>query len=58
MVFTMEAVKHVYEVRPREDHPPGADLISDAPPFGRVWYEGDQRCRWLCKVPAGVHMTP
>ena len=30
---------HVYEVRPRKDHP-GFDLISDALPFGRLWYDG------------------
>jgi hypothetical protein len=30
---------HVYEVRPRKDHR-GADLISDALPFGRLWYDG------------------
>jgi hypothetical protein len=28
---------HVYAVRPRKDHR-GVDLISDAPPFGRLWY--------------------
>ena len=28
---------HFYEVRPRQDRR-GADLISDAPPFGRLWY--------------------
>jgi len=28
---------HVYEVRPRKDHR-GVDLISDARPFGRLWY--------------------
>jgi hypothetical protein len=28
---------HVYEVRPRKDHC-GVNLISDALPFGRVWY--------------------
>jgi hypothetical protein len=28
---------HVYEVRPRKDRR-GVDLISDAPPFGRLWY--------------------
>ena len=27
----------LYEVRPRKDHR-GADLISDALPFGRLWY--------------------
>ena len=30
---------HVYEVRPRQDHR-GVDLISDALPFGSLWYEG------------------
>jgi hypothetical protein len=29
--------KDVYEVRPRKDHR-GFDLISDALPFGRLWY--------------------
>jgi hypothetical protein len=29
---------HVYEVRPRKDHR-GFDLISDALPFGRLWYD-------------------
>src|SRR5215831_17016989 len=28
----------VYEVRPRKDHR-GFDLISDALPFGRLWYD-------------------
>jgi len=28
---------HVYEIRPRKDKC-GADLISDALPFGRLWY--------------------
>jgi hypothetical protein len=31
--------QHVYEVRPRKDHR-GVDLISDALPFGRLWYNG------------------
>jgi hypothetical protein len=30
---------HVYEVRPRKDHR-GVDLVSDALPFGRLWYDG------------------
>jgi hypothetical protein len=29
--------QHVYEVRPRHDKR-GFDLISDALPFGRLWY--------------------
>jgi len=37
MVFAMEAVKHAYEVRPREDKR-GVTLTSDALPFGRLWY--------------------
>jgi hypothetical protein len=28
---------HSYEVRQRKDHR-GVDLISDALPFGRLWY--------------------
>jgi hypothetical protein len=28
---------HAYEVRPRKDHR-GVNLISDALPFGRLWY--------------------
>jgi hypothetical protein len=28
---------HVYEIRPRSDKR-GVDLISDARPFGRLWY--------------------
>jgi hypothetical protein len=28
---------HIYEVRPRKDHR-GVDLISDALPFGRLWF--------------------
>jgi hypothetical protein len=28
---------HVYEIRPRSDER-GVDLISDALPFGRLWY--------------------
>ena len=31
------SVAHAYEIRPRKDHR-GVDLISDALPFGRLWY--------------------
>jgi hypothetical protein len=31
--------QHVYEVRPCEDKR-GVDLISDALPFGALWYAG------------------
>jgi hypothetical protein len=33
----MSSSQHVYAVRPRKDHR-GVDLISDAPPFSRLWY--------------------
>ena len=33
----MTKPQHVYEVRPRKDKR-GVDLISDALPFGRLWY--------------------
>ncbi len=33
----MTSPQHIYEVRPRKDHR-GADLISDALPFGKLWY--------------------
>ena len=32
---------HVYEVRPRKDKR-GVDLISDALPFGRLWYDEER----------------
>jgi hypothetical protein len=35
--FSMISAQHVYEVRPRKDKR-GVDLISDALPFGRLWY--------------------
>ena len=36
-MITVAAEMHVYEVRPRKDKR-GVDLISDALPFGRLWY--------------------
>jgi hypothetical protein len=35
----MTGSQHVYEVRTRKDKR-GVDLISDALPFGRLWYAG------------------
>jgi hypothetical protein len=32
-------IKSAYELRPRKDHR-GVDLISDALPFCRLWYDG------------------
>ena len=36
---TLAVAMRVYEVRPRKDKR-GVDLISDALPFGRLWYGG------------------
>jgi hypothetical protein len=33
----MTSSQHLYEIRPRKDRR-GVDLISDALPFGRLWY--------------------
>jgi hypothetical protein len=33
----MSNLLHIYEIHPRKDHR-GVDLISDALPFGRLWY--------------------
>jgi hypothetical protein len=33
----MRCSQRIYEVRPRKDHR-GVNLISDALPFGRLWY--------------------
>ncbi len=35
----MTSSQHVYEIRPRKDER-GIDLISNALPFGRLWYGG------------------
>ena len=35
----MTSLLHEYEVRPRKDKN-GVDLVSDALPFGRLWYGG------------------
>jgi len=37
LAVAMISSQYVYEVRPRKDHH-GLDLISDALPFGRLWY--------------------
>jgi hypothetical protein len=37
LAVAMTSSQHLYEVRPRKDHR-GVDLISDALPFGRLWY--------------------
>jgi hypothetical protein len=35
----MTSSQDVYEVGLRKDHR-GVDLMSDVPPFGRLWYDG------------------
>ena len=37
LASAMTSSQHVYEVRQRKDHR-GVNLISDALPFGRLWY--------------------
>ena len=48
---------HSYEVRPRKDRR-GFDLISDALPFGRLWYDGPEASRMqsATRSIAAVHM--
>jgi hypothetical protein len=47
---------HTYEVRPRGDHR-GVDLISDALPFGRLWYGEPQSATQLTTLSfAAAHM--
>jgi hypothetical protein len=38
---TVELTKHIYEVHPRRERR-GVDLLSDALPFGRLWYAGEK----------------
>ena len=38
LAVAMTRSQHVYEVRPRKDHR-GVNLISDALPFGALWYD-------------------
>jgi hypothetical protein len=45
---------HVYEVRPRKDHR-GFDLISDALPFGGLWYgEPDAISNAMLRTICGI----
>jgi hypothetical protein len=47
--------QHVYEVRPRKDHH-GVDLLSDALPFGRLWY-GKPDAIKLLQPPSAAVLT-
>jgi hypothetical protein len=53
----MISSQHVYEVRPRNDHR-GVDLISDALPFGRLWYAGPDATRSHSKDGSKVSTKP
>ena len=46
--------EHVYEVRPRKDKR-GFDLISNALPFGRLWYARPNAVR---NAIAKLHAPP
>ena len=37
IIKRVNGAAHVYEVRPRKDHR-GVNLVSDALPFGALWY--------------------
>jgi hypothetical protein len=56
MVFAMEAVKHVYEIRPRKDRR-GFDLISDVLPFGRLWYDTPRNAIGYAKHRSRPHVA-
>ena len=45
---------HLYEVRPRKDHR-GVDLISDALPFGGLWYLEARAAIGYAKFCRGSH---
>ena len=45
---------HVYEVRPRKDRR-GFDLISNALPFGRLWYTKPDHAIGYAKFRSRLH---
>jgi hypothetical protein len=45
---------HLYEVRPRKDHR-GFDLISEALPFGRLWYQDADAAAGYAKFYSRSH---
>jgi hypothetical protein len=47
----------VYEIRPRSDHR-GFDLISDALPFGRLWYGEPNAVMNAIDYPKFYRMRP
>jgi len=58
--FAMTSPRLIYEVRPRKDLR-GVDLISDALPFGRLWYGASQTqlaMQLATRSFAAAHMMP
>jgi hypothetical protein len=53
MMMPMQPM-HVYEVRPRKDRR-GVDLISDALPFGGLWYLDTQAAVGYAKFRSRSH---
>jgi hypothetical protein len=53
----MTSSKHAYEVRPRKDHR-GGDLISDALPFVRLWYQDATGERQFAGAPGSTATNP
>jgi len=48
---------HTYEIRPRKDNR-GVDLISDALPFGRLWYAKPDDAVEYAKFRSRSHDAP
>jgi hypothetical protein len=51
---TLSVAMHVYQVRLRKDYR-GVDLISDALPFGRLWYDRPDNAIGYAITAAGPH---
>jgi hypothetical protein len=56
MGFNLTSSQHVHEVRPRKDKR-GVDLISDALPFGRLWYPWQSHSLGFCSLGIGSKAT-
>ena len=52
----MTSPQHVYEIRPRKDHR-GFDLISDALPFGSLWYTKPDHAIGYAKFRSRSHQA-
>ena len=54
LVAAMTSSRHLYEVRRRKDQR-GVDLISDALPFGGLWYTKPDDAMEYAKFYSGSH---